>query len=462
MNTRSAINNVVIMILMALTAAVGCRSLSDLDPAPPNTDPIVFDDEYGAYVSYQAFLGSKYDAVTVDAEEKVIGSASLEVIIPADGWSGGAFTTSLVRDLSGYDALTFWAKASKTSTLNVAGLGNDNTGTSRYTAEWDNIPLTTNWAKYVIPIPLPARLDQEKGLFFFAEANEGGESHTVWFDEVKFEKLGTITNPRPVINTQTVKTFVGAMVDFEGTRTTFAVESVDRTIQHMSGYFTFASSNEDVAVSIGDRVRAVGPGSAIITASLDGITAAGQVTLDVSDAPTTPAPTPIHPANTVISMFSNHYSPDVTVDSWLTTWSVEASVNDFDVDGDDMKVYSYSTIGYAGIDFSNDQVDATSMNYFHIDVWVPEGSLNFKVKLVDFGPNGVSDYPNPGDDSECQLAFYDASVPPLVIGTWASLDIPLEDFMGGPDGLDERGHIAQLILSGWSDNAFVDNIYFHE
>ncbi len=461
MNPRTFINIALVTTVIVLAAA-GCRSLSDLEPAPPNTDPVVFDDEFGDYVTYQAFMGSKYDAVTVDAEEKVIGAASLNVIVPADGWSGGAFTTSLARDLSGYDALTFWARASKNSTLDVAGLGNDNTGNSLYTAWWNEIPLTTNWAKYVIPIPLPAKLDVERGLFFFAEANEGGESHDVWFDEVKFEKLGTITNPQPVINTQTVKTFVGAIVGFEGTRTTFAVEGVDRTIHHMSGYFTFASSNEDVAISIGERVEAVGPGTAIITASLGDVTAAGQVTLEVSDAPTTPAPTPTHPASTVISLFSNYYSPDVTIDSWLTDWSVFASLADFEVDGDDIKVYTYSSSGYAGIDFSNDVVDATSMNYFHIDVWVPDGSLNFKVKLVDFGPNGVSDYPDPGDDSERELAFYDASVPPLVIGEWCSLDIPLEDFMGGPDGLDERAHIAQIILSGWSDNAFVDNIYFHE
>jgi hypothetical protein len=50
----------IIIIITALTtlAAVGCRSLSDLDPAPPNTDPIVFDDEFGHYVTYEAFLGS--------------------------------------------------------------------------------------------------------------------------------------------------------------------------------------------------------------------------------------------------------------------------------------------------------------------------------------------------------------------------------------------------------------------
>ena len=73
------------------------------------------------------------------------------------------------RDLSGYNALTFWAKASINATLNVAGLGNDNTGTSRFTAEQSGIAVTPAWTKYIIPIPDAPELDQERGMFYFAE-----------------------------------------------------------------------------------------------------------------------------------------------------------------------------------------------------------------------------------------------------------------------------------------------------
>jgi hypothetical protein len=52
----------------------------------------------------------------------------------------------------------------------VAGLGNDNTGTSKYSAERSAIQLTTAWTKYTLPIPLAAKLAVEKGIFFFAEA----------------------------------------------------------------------------------------------------------------------------------------------------------------------------------------------------------------------------------------------------------------------------------------------------
>ena len=52
------------------------------------------------------------------------------------------------------------------------------------------------------------------------------------------------------------------------------------------------------------------------------------------------------------------------------------------------------------------------------------------------------------------------SDPSLRIGAWSGLDIPLADCMAG--GLDGKAHIAQIFLSGWSSNAFVDNVYFHK
>jgi hypothetical protein len=33
-------------------------------------------------------------------------------------------------------------------------------------------------------------------------------------------------------------------------------------------------------------------------------------------------------------------------------------------------------------------INATNMEKFHIDIWTPDANV-FKVKLVDFGPNGA-------------------------------------------------------------------------
>ena len=78
----------------------------------------MFDDAYSAGTIFQPFAGTLIDAVTVDDQVRRNGTAALKVAIPGGGgasafFSGGAFTTSRSRDLSGYAALTFWARASK-------------------------------------------------------------------------------------------------------------------------------------------------------------------------------------------------------------------------------------------------------------------------------------------------------------------------------------------------------------
>ncbi|MDD3643699.1 MAG: hypothetical protein PHQ19_09595 [Candidatus Krumholzibacteria bacterium] len=441
MNGRS-IATVLIIALVGLSAA-GCgRDSGTLEPAKAPTDPVVFDDDFAANVDFQAFLGSDLYALTIDALEKHDGVSSLKFVVPPpDQWVGGAFTTGVLRNLTGYDALTFWAKSSEPSTLNVAGLGNDNTGTSKYTAEWSDIALTTDWAYYIIPIPLPEKLTLEGGLFFIAEAPEDADGHTIWFDQVIFRKTGLISDPRPVIDTKTMSAFVGATVNVTGTRTTFDVDGTDQTIVHMPGYFTFTSSADTVVSTDGGVIKAVGAGTATVTAALGATPATGELTVNVAPAPTVPAPTPTHPAGDVISLFSDTYT-DIDVDTWSADWPDMADVADFAIAGNNVK--AYTNLVYAGIEFTSVQVDATAMTHFSLDVWVPEGVTYFRVKLVDFGEDGVY---GGAPDSEKELTFTTSSPIAIVPGSWATLDIPLADFMG-PSGLIAREHLAQLIISG--------------
>jgi len=444
-----------LLACIALAAASCSRDSDTLQPAPPNTDPIVFDDNYGAYTTFQAFLGSKVDAVVVDTAEKHLGTASLRITVPAPGdpgggYAGGAFTTDRSRQLTGYDALTFWAKASIAADLDVAGLGNDNTGTSKYEAKWAAIPLTTSWAKYVIPIPLPEKLVSEGGLFFFAEGPEGGQGYQLWFDEVRFETLGTITNPRPSLTSKTVGTFVGATVNVDGSQTIFDVAGADETIEHMPGYFTFTSSNDTVATITDGVIHVNGSGTATISAKLDTVDVTGAVTVNATAPPATAPPAPTVPPADVISLFSNAYT-SVTVDTWSADWD-NANVADAQLAGNDVKVYT--NLVFAGIEFATATIDATTMTHFHLDVWVPTGTT-FNVKLVDFGADGIY---GGGNDKEHELTFNALSTPPLVTGTWVSLEIPLTSFVN----LTTRAHLAQLILSGTTPTAYVDNIYFHK
>lgn len=448
-------SSLVVLAASLVLAVAGCAKHSGI-LAPTIKDPSVFDDAFGANVDFQAFSGSKYDAISVDSSVTYSGATALKVTVPGPGdptgtYAGGAFTAARARDLSVYDALTFWAKADKSITLDVCGIGNDNTGTSRFEAKRTGLPLTTTWTRFVIPIPLPSRLADEKGLFYFAEGSEMGQGSTIWFDDIRYENLGTITNPRPSMPTVTLTPDVGSYVPVPGTRVTFAVDGVDQTLDVMQGYFTFASSADTVAVGGEGTVHVVGLGTATITASLGDVPATGQITLTPNPSPQSAAPTPSLPAADVISLFSNAYT-NVPVDTWSASWDL-ADVTDVLVAGNAAK--KYTSLVYAGIEFTGTHViDATAMTHFHVDTWAATGTT-FKVKLVDFGANGVY---GGGDDKEQELSFTSATTPAFGTLAWSSLDIPLSSFTN----LTTRGHLAQLILAGDPGAVYVDNLYFHK
>ncbi len=442
--------------LLLILGLSGCdRDLDPLGPAPFPSDAAVFLDGFAPGVTYQAFSGSKVDALDVDEVETYRGSASLKLTIPSaldpsGGYAGGAFVNTTPRDLSGYNALTFWAKASTAAVFNLAGFGNDNTGTSKYVTTWQEILLSTTWTKYVIPIPLPARLDREQGLFFFAEGSEYEVGYEVWIDEVQFEKVGTIAHPQPAIPTRTVDEEVGATFPIQGTQVTYDVAGRMVTVDASPGYFTFASSNESVAtVDELGIVQVVGPGSAVITAKLGAADASGAVTVTATAPPAGPAPTPDRPAENVVSLFSDAYT-DVPVDTWSAEWDL-ADVSDLQISGDNVK--KYSNLVFAGIEFTSQPVDASAMTGFHLDIWTQNAS-DFKVKLVDFGADGAF---GGGDDSEHEITLNQGTNPPIVEGAWNSLDIPLSAF----SGLMGRGHLAQMIISGASPTVYLDNLYFY-
>jgi len=164
--------------------------------------------------------------------------------------------------------------------------------------------------------------------------------------------------------------------------------------------------------------------------------------------PTTAATTPTRPDSDVISMFSNAYT-NKTVNTWRTDWSA-ATLSDIQIAGNDTK--KYTSLDFVGIEtVGANTIDASSMLYFHIDVWTPN-ITTFRVKIVDFGADGSF---AGGDDKE-----HEVSLTPTSNG-WNSFDIPLSDFTG----LTTKEHIAQLIFScapAGQGTLYVDNIYYHK
>lgn len=162
---------------------------------------------------------------------------------------------------------------------------------------------------------------------------------------------------------------------------------------------------------------------------------------------TTPAPTPTLPAANVISMFSGAYT-NVPVNTWRTDWS-SAVLEDINVAGNPTK--KYSNLDFVGIEATTSPINATAMTHFHTDVWSSDFT-NFRIKLVDFGANGIF---GGGDDVEHEI-----TIPAPAQNTWVSIDLPLSSFTG----LTTRAHIAQLIYVGTptgNTTVYVDNVYFH-
>ncbi len=163
--------------------------------------------------------------------------------------------------------------------------------------------------------------------------------------------------------------------------------------------------------------------------------------------PMVPAPAPLTAATNVISLFSNAYT-NVGVDTWRTSWS-NATLTNLQIATNDTK--RYSALDYVGIETTGPNlINATGMNYFNIDVWTPNATA-FRIKLVDFGANGV--WNGGGDDVEYELSFT-----PTLSG-WNTFSIPLTNFVG----LTTRAHIAQLILSANPTalaDVYIDNVFF--
>lgn len=452
--------------LILLLAVWGCeRSVSSLEEAEFPANPDVFIDTFSSTLNYAAFEGSVPEAFQVDDEVTYDNSElSMRFDVPDVGdprgsYAGGAYFTSVPRDLSDYNALTFWAKGDESTTIGVIGLGID-LGENRNQAAVNNLGITRSWQKYIIPVPDPEKLDMEQGMFFYSSGPINGEGYTFWIDEVKYENLGTIAFRSAAIfdgDDRNVTAQNGQTINIDGLISTHGLPNgTDLDVNPSPFYFTFSSSNESVAqVAENGVVSVVGEGEAVITAQFRGSEADGSLTINSSGAAVEPQdlpPAPTQDPADVISMYTNAYN-NVTVDTWNTGWEFSTAQESFiEIQGQD--VIRYQNLNFVGIEFASETIDASDMTHFRLDIWTPDPTAlpnEFKVLLVDFGANNVFDG---GDDSSHEVTF---TSPVLETESWVSLDIPLSDFTG----LQSRSNLAQLVLSGDLPNVYVTNVYFY-
>ncbi|MEW7290267.1 hypothetical protein [Aquimarina sp. 2304DJ70-9] len=412
---------------------------------------------------YFPFLGSKPTAFSVDDQEGYESEASMRIDVPNADDPEGNFAGAIFRvdgegrNLTRYDALTFWAKASQGVSIGEMGFGQD-FGENKFQVTKANISLGTNWAKYVIPIPDPSKLTEERGMLWYSTGTQstGGFGYTFWLDDVQFERLGTVAQPQPAIlsgATVNQDAFIDVPIQLTGLTQTFNLASGSNlTVAAAPSYFTFSSTDIDVAnVNELGVVSIVDTGTATITASLGNVAASGSLELNVI-GPFDFAPIPPNrdPAD-VVSVFSDTYTSAAIefyngffIPDGQTTLGGVVDVNQDEV-------IRYSELNFVALKTAN-RVDASAMTNIHIDIKVEDAQIDtgdfIRVLLLAQNPDG----------SENE-AFVEIPSADLVVGDWISFDRPLSDFAGvNLSSLSLFFFISDSTVS----NILVDNIYFYK
>lgn len=463
----SQITIAIVALIAAMTVSCEREFSDDITlakyPATPEvfTDfPVGLTDQF--FISFDPASGANVNGFGVD-NNSYKGTSAIRIDVPRTkdpdgGYIGGIFKDrGNGRDLTEYDALTFWARGTTTANIDLFGFGLDFEG-DNYSVGLEDVRLSTKWKKYVIPIPDASKLVQEKGVFSFSACacSTAGLGYTFWIDEIRFEKLGNLAQPRPAIfdgNDAEVLLFTNATYDISGTTQTFSLgNGSDVTVSAAKSYFDYTSSDPFVAqVNENGVVTVVGMGKAKITASLNGVEAAGSLTVEAYGS--LPEVASYDPAN-VISIFSDAYE-NVNVDfynGYWKPWQTTTSA-DFDVNGDDILVYE--NFNFVGHQFSDPVVDATSMTHLHLDILVPAevpAGAKLKITIKDFGPDGVDS----ASDDKTQDFIINSS--DLTSKGWSSFDIPLT--------VTPRTKLGQFIFSdmdtGLLPSFYLDNVYFYK
>ncbi|WP_298538768.1 glycosyl hydrolase family 16 [uncultured Aquimarina sp.] len=476
-NLKTICSLILVMIILS-----GCdRDLSDeaVFATFPNTadiftdSPISLTDRF--FVSFDPALGANPEAFGTDDEVAFEGNSSIRIDVPAPNDPNGSFVGGIFldrgegRDLTGYTALSFWAKGSITATIGLVGFGTD-FGENKFAVERSNIQLSTDWRKYIVPIPDPSKLVQESGMFIFSAGGldiidsvpNGNEiGFTFWMDELRFENLGTIAQLRPSIfsgEDLMEQGFVGStrlVTDLGATFNGSTGENI--TVVPAPSYFDFSSSNTNVAfVNELGSIEIVGEGTTTITGQLNGVLAEGSLSLEVGGAFVSADIPPSRDPADVISIFSEAYTSVTNLNfAIFNDPNVQVQTQNFNGD----QIVTYENLGFVGLGWDGTN-DVSTMTHLHVDVQLssPTNPL-FTVQLIDFGADNSD-----GGVDDTGGGF---TVPSseLSEGIWVGVDIPINSFTeptgGGFPGSPNLNNVARVAFISNGSSFVIDNIYFY-
>lgn len=419
---------------------------------PKNGD--VFIDGFSTGLDYFPFANSVLEAFRVDTEVKYLGSSSMRLNVPnvgnqKGGYAGAIFRTASGRDLSEFDALTFWAKASYPGAIDQIGFGQD-FGENKYQVSIQNLQVSTDWEKYIIPLPDASKLINERGLFWYAEGPEDNKGYSIWIDELKFEKLGNLGQFRPAIfngNDNSMIGFVNSTIQIDGLIQTVNLGSgIDQTMNIAPSYYDFKTSNPAIAtVSESGLISIHASGNAIISAEFNGKVVPGSITIE--SIPFETAPIPTQSQDQVISVYSDSYT-NINVDYFNGYWQPYQTTQSSEIKIGNNAMINYSSFNFVGIQFTNPTINASGKRYMNIDIYTTSSIRAESVIYID-----LINFSTPNSRAG---AVFNSTV--LKSKQWMNLKIDLNALT-----LTGREALGQIILNSAStlDNIYVDNIYFH-
>ncbi|MFO0452592.1 MAG: immunoglobulin-like domain-containing protein, partial [Pseudomonadota bacterium] len=198
-------------------------------------------------------------------------------------------------------------------------------------------------------------------------------------------------------------------------------------------------------------------GAAVGTVVIDNVSLVLGPPPTTPTTPTTAAPTPpARAAGDVISIYGGAPYTTLTGIDYAPNWgqAVPVVVNTSFDPGNGNLALAYTNLTYQGTQFTS-SVDASSMQFLHVDIWVASGTnRQVKVSPINNGAGGTG-------PSEVQVNI------PLTPGAWNSVDLPKSSFTGMT-----WNAVQQMIFNGQFNgdgsanttpfNIYLDNIYFYK
>ncbi len=334
----------------------------------------------------------------------------------------------------------------------------------------------------IIPIPDASVLLQERGMFRYAAGTQGtnGFAYTLWLDEIKFEKLGTISLVNPFIlngEDQSIQGFAGSNQIINQLGAVYNLANGQNvSVSAAPSYFTFNSSN--TALTSPFSLNTAGQmftsiigesGTAVVTGQLGNTPALGSLTINaVGEFPHAPVPT--KPASSVISLFSDAYN-NVPVRHYNgffggsnTQGGAGNDPNNVDIQAPFIDGSLDNIIHYTQLDFVSfgmyetvPRVNVTGMTHFHVDINVRQAvnAGNFiRIELHSSQASGPT-------TSSGTFTLNAATLTDADENGWASVDIPLSNF----PGFSDPSNLGQIFFvsgnPGGIFSVWIDNVYFY-